>query len=264
MKSRLALAALASICAMPAWAASCGTVSAPAACSIAIGKVLYTFSDFNFVWGGSSGPTYSGADIDIDVGTLDQHAASLTFSKNGHSAGTAFSAAPPNGMAYFTVEYKATISPVGAGAVAYDAPVAVKIIDGSATGAGDAGVDLSMTSLAQPLTCRALIESSGPVSQPPCTFPAQTIPLSNGIFLDSNTGAANLSSFSNTVSAKFVEPRNLDIDGDGNPDPLTDGLLVLRYLFGLRGDALISNAVATDAPRKTAPQIEQYLDLLLH
>ena len=29
-----------------------------------------------------------------------------------------------------------------------------------------------------------------------------------------------------------------DIDGDGNVDALTDGLLLLRYLFGLSGDTL--------------------------
>ena len=50
-----------------------------------------------------------------------------------------------------------------------------------------------------------------------------------------------------------------DIDGDGNVDPLTDGMLILRYLFGLRGAALIQNAFVPGAPRNTAPLIEQYL-----
>ena len=35
-----------------------------------------------------------------------------------------------------------------------------------------------------------------------------------------------------------------DIDGNGNVDALTDGLLLLRYLFNLKGDSLINGAVA--------------------
>ena len=37
---------------------------------------------------------------------------------------------------------------------------------------------------------------------------------------------------------------DLDIDGNATVDALTDGVLVVRYLFGLRGAALIANAVA--------------------
>ena len=43
--------------------------------------------------------------------------------------------------------------------------------------------------------------------------------------------------------------------GDGHVDALTDGILVLRYLFGLRGGALIQDAVAIGALRKTAQEI---------
>ena len=55
----------------------------------------------------------------------------------------------------------------------------------------------------------------------------------------------------------------LDVDGNGRYDALTDGLLILRYLFGLRDAALISNAVAADATRKTATDITNYLIGLL-
>ena len=53
-----------------------------------------------------------------------------------------------------------------------------------------------------------------------------------------------------------------DIDGDGNVDALTDGLLILRYLFGLRGDSLIQGAFVPGAPRNTAMLIESYLATL--
>ena len=41
----------------------------------------------------------------------------------------------------------------------------------------------------------------------------------------------------------------LDIDGDGESKPLTDGLLLIRYLFGFSGDSLISGAIGTGAER---------------
>jgi len=51
----------------------------------------------------------------------------------------------------------------------------------------------------------------------------------------------------------------LDIDGNSQIDPLSDGLLILRYLFGLQGATLIADVVATDATRTTAADIEAYL-----
>jgi hypothetical protein len=50
-----------------------------------------------------------------------------------------------------------------------------------------------------------------------------------------------------------------DIDDSGNVDALTDGLLLLRYLFGLTGDALLSSAVAENANRSSADDIEAYI-----
>jgi hypothetical protein len=51
----------------------------------------------------------------------------------------------------------------------------------------------------------------------------------------------------------------VDIDGNGETGPLTDGLLVLRYLFGFRGAALITGAVGAGCTRCGAPAIEAYL-----
>jgi len=50
-----------------------------------------------------------------------------------------------------------------------------------------------------------------------------------------------------------------DIDNNGEVDALTDGLLLLRYLFGLTGNSLINGVVASDALRTTDTDIEQYL-----
>jgi hypothetical protein len=54
-----------------------------------------------------------------------------------------------------------------------------------------------------------------------------------------------------------------DIDGNGNVDALTDGLMLLRYLFGLTGDSLINSAVAGDATRSTSADIEAYIISLM-
>ena len=51
----------------------------------------------------------------------------------------------------------------------------------------------------------------------------------------------------------------LDVDGDGQADALTDGLLLMRYLFGFRGAALVDGAVASNAVRSNATTIEEYI-----
>jgi hypothetical protein len=51
----------------------------------------------------------------------------------------------------------------------------------------------------------------------------------------------------------------LDIDGDGESKPLTDGLLLIRYLFGFSGDSLVSGAIGSGAERNTAEEVEAYI-----
>ena len=50
--------------------------------------------------------------------------------------------------------------------------------------------------------------------------------------------------------------QQLDIDGSGSADALTDGLPIIRYLSGLRGDSLIVGAVDPLGERTTAEAIE--------
>ena len=51
----------------------------------------------------------------------------------------------------------------------------------------------------------------------------------------------------------------LDVDKDGNVDALSDGLIILRYLFGLTGDPLISGVISDSAERVQASDIQAYL-----
>lgn len=53
----------------------------------------------------------------------------------------------------------------------------------------------------------------------------------------------------------------LDVDGNGQEDALTDGLMLIRYLSGRRGSDLTTGAVGTGATR-TAPQIETFIQSL--
>jgi hypothetical protein len=55
---------------------------------------------------------------------------------------------------------------------------------------------------------------------------------------------------------------NLDIDDDGSLGALTDGLLVLRYLFGFTGSTLTAGAVGNDCDRCDAAAIVPYLQLI--
>ncbi|HAB37066.1 MAG TPA: hypothetical protein DCE52_03515, partial [Rhodobacteraceae bacterium] len=55
---------------------------------------------------------------------------------------------------------------------------------------------------------------------------------------------------------------DLDIDNDGRVDALTDGLLILRYLFELNGEPLVSDVISINAQRTLPEEIELYLDSL--
>lgn len=54
-----------------------------------------------------------------------------------------------------------------------------------------------------------------------------------------------------------------DIDNNGSVDALTDGLIVLRYLFGLRGDSLINGVLASNATRQESSQIETHIQSIM-
>ena len=57
-------------------------------------------------------------------------------------------------------------------------------------------------------------------------------------------------------TAGTVPIASLDIDGNGQYDGLTDGLLILRYMFGFSGEQLISGSLATNALYSSASLIE--------
>jgi hypothetical protein len=54
-----------------------------------------------------------------------------------------------------------------------------------------------------------------------------------------------------------------DIDGNGSVDALTDGLLLLRYLFGLTDNALTAGVVGTGATVTESAALESYMSELM-
>ena len=82
----------------------------------------------------------------------------------------------------------------------------------------------------------------------------------DGIALITGTVSSEAEFFS---SVDLIERINglgdlTDADGNGQVDALTDGLLILRFLFGLGGDELTMGVLAPDATRDS-DQIYEYL-----
>jgi len=53
----------------------------------------------------------------------------------------------------------------------------------------------------------------------------------------------------------------LDLDGNGEIDALTDGVMLIRIMSGLTGDAVTNNAIGKNAQRTTWAQIQPFVTL---
>ena len=88
--------------------------------------------------------------------------------------------------------------------------------------------------------------------------------LTSGALTDGLMNGQSLRSSSGDVLQYLERIRPLlDIDGDTEFKSTTDGLLVIRYVLGVRGDALVAGAIGTNASRSTYADIQQYLAKLL-
>jgi len=54
----------------------------------------------------------------------------------------------------------------------------------------------------------------------------------------------------------------LDIDRNGRLEALTDGIMIIRHLFGFSGDVLVRDAVAPDGTRTDAAEITSHIEEL--
>lgn len=73
-------------------------------------------------------------------------------------------------------------------------------------------------------------------------------------FLLGMTAALSIS-----LSGQSSAQCNFDVDGNGQVDALTDGLLILRAAFGLTGPALTQGAIGTGATRTDPTVIRNYI-----
>lgn len=64
------------------------------------------------------------------------------------------------------------------------------------------------------------------------------------------------------TQAEVEAVNSLDVDFSGEVSPLTDGLLIIRHLFGFEGESLTTGALASDAFRREPEQISEYISAL--
>ena len=83
--------------------------------------------------------------------------------------------------------------------------------------------------------------------------------LAGGDFVVAWTSDGQDGSDQGVFAQRFAALATLDIDGNGTTQPLTDGLLVLRRLFGFSGGTLTTGAIGGGCTRCDAAAIEPYL-----
>ena len=87
-----------------------------------------------------------------------------------------------------------------------------------------------------------------------------TVALREGDFMVAwASGVGQDGSYTGVFGQRFAALATLDIDGDGSYRALTDALLLMRFLFGFEGNALIANAVGVGCTRCLADTIAAYL-----
>ena len=256
---------LSAVATFSAHAVSCGTVAAATTCSVTIAnKVKYTFNNFALVssTGSGGGNVYQAGDIAIDAATGGGNTGLVTFSKlqAGPTPGVAFLANAGN-VSAFTMSYQVTIEPLGAAGVVFSSPFVLSVSQQSHIGNGLGTVQFIVPGAS---VCQAFASAGN--TQANCVIPggqAASLTVGQTMNLSGNIGNVSIGSFSNLFDIVTARGQGLDVDGNGAYNASTDGLLVARYLLGLRGTALISGAIGAGATRTSASSVEQYLfDLL--
>jgi polyhydroxybutyrate depolymerase len=87
-------------------------------------------------------------------------------------------------------------------------------------------------------------------------FSALTIADTNKPDLDKN------SSMYSAMVSDSLPAGDWDIDDNGQADALTDGLMFLRYAFGLSGDSLVNGLISSDSVHTTSAEIESELAIV--
>jgi len=258
MKRLTALALLSFLLVPFAHAVSCGTLAAPTTCTLTTQGRIYTLSAFqlNNSTAGGGAVAYTAADISIDISTGGGGTALVTFDRSGAN-GVFF--VNPGETRSFTVSYNVAVASVDSGAVAISSPFTVNIPNVSSTGNAFGGVQMIPTFSLNGFSCLA----TQAAHSANCVIPggqARTFSVGSILTQTGGTGNISFSQFTNLLNTEFIPTPGVDVDGNGTAQALTDGLLIVRYLLGLRGNALIAGATgAPGATRTTSTAIESYL-----
>ncbi len=195
--------------------------------------------------------------------------ASLTHTSSAAKNQRSFTFSPPV-AGTGTITFRAVVTEecgLGNCRTAYVFPNAISVVESLYTLTVSRSDDGTGTVIHNPsgLNCGAVCTADFVANQ---SVTLLALPAQNSVFTGW-TGCDSVAADECTVSmnvvrgvvAAFPEAK-MDADGSGLPtryQPATDGVLVLRYLFGLRGTALTSSSLAGGATRN-ASQIATYLD----
>ena len=159
--------------------------------------------------------------------TTGDHQITATYSGNDVYAGSLSSSVTHSVFASGTFSLTVTIAGSGAGSIESE----------------PSGIDCGPN-------CSATFESPMQVTLTP--MPAAGSRFTGWLGSCTGTGPCGFMMGANKrVTATFAPDSTslaIDIDGDQSYSALTDGLLILRYLFGMTGPALTSGALGTNAP----------------
>lgn len=236
MKQTLGSVIVTLVFATSGYAASCGTIESPTACSITVGGTnIFTVTGFALVNsnGTGGGNVYQAGDFDIDISTGGGLTMLLTFSKHDGSPtpGIVFLANPGN-ISGFVFSYTVTLTSAVPGTAEFATPAIVSFPLSSASGTGASVGQMVITDGINGESCTA-IRNSGNLTQGNCNTlpPAVTnfLEVGNLVTLSGNTGNTSISGVSNLFSSTFTAD-----PGPSVPEPSTVVLLTAGLAaFGL-------------------------------
>jgi Pro-kumamolisin, activation domain/Bacterial Ig-like domain (group 1) len=198
----------------------------------ATGRATFTYVGF------SAGTDVIRASARFGGNTYTSNQASITWAGGQHTTSLTLNTSPTAGIA----GTRATLT--------------ASLFDLSVTPAA-AIVGATINMIVGGQSCNAVTNSSGVAS---CFLILSTV----GNFTLNATYAGSVQNAPANATIGFVvtAPRSLDIDGNGKVDALTDGLLLVRWLSGRTGSALVNRAIGQGAERAIAADVVAYLTAL--
>lgn len=103
------------------------------------------------------------------------------------------------------------------------------------------------------------------MTTPGTIYPGQSVRVRQTTSATWGTAASvtlDIGGMTGTFTVTTGQPRLFDVDGNGRIDGLTDGLILIRYMFGIRGAALTSGAIGVGATR-TPAEIEAHIQSVM-